>query len=75
MKKFMLPAIVAIAAASGIIGFSNQSSKHALNALALENLEALSYDEWGYDKGCKGPGDGCIIWPSYWYPELRGVDE
>ena len=60
MKKFMLPAIVAIAAASGIIGFSNQSSKHELNALAIANIEALTLTE--VQGGCiTFKGDECFF--------------
>ena len=59
MKKFMLPAIVAIAAASGIIGFSNQSSKHELNALAIANIEALSiYELPPLPVNCSNSGSG-----------------
>lgn len=45
MKKFILPAIVAVAAVSGIFGYFNQPAKQTLNTLALVNLEALTNDD------------------------------
>ena len=42
MKKFILPAIVAVAAVSGIFGYFNQPAKHKANALILANVEALT---------------------------------
>ena len=45
MKKFFIPAFVAVAAISGAISYFNQSPQHELNALAIANLEAISYPE------------------------------
>lgn len=44
----MLATIVAIAAVCGFIGYSNQSIKQPLNALAIANVEALSQGEYPY---------------------------
>lgn len=77
MKRFFLPALLAIAAISGTIGYFNQPIHPQFNALGVANVEALSYDEWGYDTGCMPIGDGCLVWPSnniYWYPDLRSAD-
>lgn len=44
MKKIMLAAIVALAAISGVIGYSKATTS-SLNALALANIEALTRNE------------------------------
>ena len=52
MKKFILPVFVAVATISGATGYFNQPTTPQLNALGIANLEALSYDEWGFDTCC-----------------------
>ncbi|MBD5251875.1 MAG: hypothetical protein HDS40_03170 [Bacteroides sp.] len=45
MKKFIIPALVVVAALCGVIGYFNQSGKHELSALTVANVEALTDDE------------------------------
>lgn len=70
MKKKMIFVVAAAAAvATGIMGYSTMKTTQAPSALALANIEALTYDEWGYDHGCLDDGDGCmLITNSQWFP-------
>lgn len=74
MKKILLATIVAIAAISGIIGYSNETTNQKLNALALANVEALSSGE-GQDLvgscnlWCRDfAGQTCTLMTNYGFP-------
>lgn len=73
MKKIFISTILAVAAVSGFIGYrANINNSESLSDLALTNIEALSYTEWGHDSGCAGPGNGCLLHDSDWHPDLKG---
>ena len=68
MKKLLIPAIVAVAAISGFIGYqAQQSTESQLSDLAMANIEALADGEGlDYDAGCKDTGPGCTTAPNVW---------
>lgn len=74
-KKCMLAAVAAIVAVSVTVGYNTQTKRSVQSDLAIANIEALTYDEWGYDHGCLDNGDGCmLITYSQWYPNLLPKD-
>lgn len=70
----MFAAIAAIVAISATIGYNNQADKSTHSNLAIANIEALTYDEWGFDGGCVSNGDGCMPGLNRWYPDLLPKD-
>ncbi len=72
-KLMATAAIVAVGCLAGISGFKT-TEKSSMSALTISNIEALTYDEWGYDHGCVSNGDGCIIRYNRWYPDLLPKD-
>lgn len=73
-KKCMFAAIAATVAIGAIIGYNTQAKRSIPSDLAIANIEALTYDEWGYDHGCVNNGDGCILRYNRWYPDLLPKD-
>ncbi len=72
--KCMIAAIVAIVAFGATVGYKNQTANPVCSELVIANIEALTYDEWGYDHGCVSNGDGCILRYNRWYPDLLPKD-
>ena len=72
--KFKFAAIAVIVAVGATVGYNNQTKKSIQSDLALANVEALTYDEYGYDRGCLPQGDGCLIYPTEWHPTALGKD-
>lgn len=66
-------AIAAVGCLAGVLGLRAPESE-SQSALTLANIEALTYDEWGYDSGCVANGDGCILKYNRWYPDLLPKD-
>jgi len=72
--KCVLAAIAAVVAVGAAVGYNSQAGKPVHSDLAIANIEALTYDEWGYDHGCVDNGDGCMIRYNHWYPDLLPKD-
>lgn len=75
MEKYILATIVALAAIIGFLVNISQPTKAQTNALTLANVEALSYNEYGYDRGCLPSGLGCTTGWNVWLPNDRGDEE
>lgn len=73
-QKFGLAAIAAIVAVGTAVGYNSLKGKPAHSDLVLENIEALTYDEWGYDHGCVSNGSGCILRYNRWFPTDQPKD-
>lgn len=73
-KKSMLVAIAAIVAISVTVSYDNQATNPSRSDLAIANIEALTYDEWGFDHGCVNNGDGCMLRYNRWYSNLLPKD-
>lgn len=73
-KKCMFAAVAVIVAVGATVGYTTQSQRSIQSDLAIANIEALTYDEWGYDHGCVNNGDGCILRYNRWYPDLLPKD-
>lgn len=71
--KLKIAAFAAIVTAGCIAGISKSHTSEA-SAITLVNVEALTYDEWGYDHGCVSNGDGCILRYNQWYPDALPKD-
>ncbi len=72
--KCIFAAIALILAVGTAISNHNQTKKPIQSDLTIANIEALTYDEWGYDHGCLNNGDGCLLSYSRWYPDLLPKD-
>lgn len=73
MKKMKFITICCVAVLSGGIAVSmDKSEKSGSNDLQLQNVDALSYNEMGYDRGCLGPGAGCTTDWDVWHPDEKG---
>lgn len=73
-RNLVFAAIAAIVAVGAAVSYSSQTEKSAHSDLAIMNIEALTYDEWGYDHGCVANGDGCILRYNRWYPTDKPLD-
>lgn len=73
-KKCMFAAVAVIVAVGATVGYTTQPQRSIQSDLAIANIEALTYDEWGYDHGCVNNGDGCILRYNRWYPNLLPKD-
>lgn len=73
-KRCMYAAIAAIVAVGVAFCYDHQLEKTVSSELVIANIEALTYDEWGYDTGCVANGDGCMIRYNHWYPNLLPKD-
>lgn len=73
MKNLKLIAVCCVAAISGSIAVGMGTAEQTCsNDLQVQNIEALSYNEYGYDRGCEGPGDGCTTDWNVWHPDEKG---
>ena len=75
MKKTVIAAaIVAAVGLSAYLGFRPDPAS-TLTELQLANAEALSDTEITieFHKGCLSDGNGCILSPTRYYPEYKGV--
>lgn len=73
-RNLVFAAIAAIVAVGTAVSYSGQTEKSAHSDLAIMNIEALTYDEWGYDHGCLDDGNGCMLRYNRWYPTLLPKD-
>lgn len=68
MKKTVLLGLATAALATAGFALANRSSRPVLTPSQLENIEALSDDEWWieieFDKNCVEGKDYCILSPS-----------
>ena len=75
MKKSLIAAaIVAAVGFSAYLGF-RPAPASTLTELQLANAEARSDPEITieFHKGCLSDGNGCILSPTRYYPEYKGV--
>lgn len=77
MKKEGIVFSFALVVMASCIAISKVNEvKESLSDLDKESIEALATDgeiEPIFHKGCIGPGDGCILSPTRYYPTYRGV--
>lgn len=72
--KSIFAAIAVIAAVGATFSYHKHAEKPVKSNLAMANIEALTYDEWGYDNRCLPNGDGCMLRYNRWFPNDQGID-
>ena len=73
-KVTIAAAIVAAVSISAYLGF-RPATESELSELQLANAEALSDGEVyiEYHVACDGPGDGCVLSGTRYYPTYKGI--